>query len=229
MDRLLIIGGDEGQCAALSKSLSGNGVSVEVEHDGLVGLKRALRERFDVLAVEAALPGIGGFAVLEQFRRQSGAPVLMLMPKHDRAERIRALELGADDCLVKPVDPEEMLARLHAIRHRRSSAPAKETQPLRAGELTVFPASCDAYLGDERLDLTPMECEILEQLVRAAGWPVSRDQLSLLLYSRPATAFDRSMDTHIARIRRKLGGQRNMIMSVRGTGYQLRVPARREA
>jgi DNA-binding response OmpR family regulator len=95
---------------------------------------------------------------------------------------------------------------------------------LEIGELRLLPGARDAYFRGEKMGLTAMECEVLEQLMRSCGHVVSRDQLILHLYSRAATAFDRSMDTHVSRIRRKMGDGRDMILSVRGTGYQLCFP-----
>jgi two-component system response regulator CpxR len=148
----------------------------------------------------------------------------MLTARGERGERIHGLDLGADDYLPKPFDPEELLARVRAILRRVAHPGPNASETLVVGELRLLPGARDAYYRDERLGLTAMECEVLEQLMRSCGRVVSRDQLSLYLYNRPATAFDRSVDTHISRIRRKLGSGRGMILSVRGTGYQLCSP-----
>jgi DNA-binding response OmpR family regulator len=103
------------------------------------------------------------------------------------------------------------------------SQPA-EGRPLKVGDLSLFPGARTAHLGDTALRLTAMEYTILEQLMRAAGRPVSRDELCLLLYGRSASPTDRFIDTHIRRIRRKLGERASMILSVRSTGYKLRLP-----
>ena len=228
VSRILVVDDDTELCAVLGEILRQQEFTVEFEQDGLVGLNRALDEPFDLLVLDVMLPGLDGFAALRQLRKESRVPVLMLTARGDKEDRIRGLQLGADDYLAKPFDAEELLARLRAILRRSLSTPIPVAEPLRVGELSLFPGARDAYLRGEHLRLTAMECEILEQLMRAAGRPVSRDQLSLLLYNRLASPYDRSVDTHVSRLRRKMGEQGSMILSVRGTGYQLRVPAKHE-
>lgn len=197
------------------------GFSVECERDGTRGLSRATTESFNLLILDVMLPGVDGFQALQALRRKSQMPVLMLTARGERGERIQGLKLGADDYLPKPFDPEELLARVRAILRRTEMPAGNASETLEVGELRLLPGARDAYYRGERLGLTAMECEVLEQLMRSRGHVVSRDQLSLHLYSRPATAFDRSVDTHVSRIRRKMGDGRGMIMSIRGSGYQL--------
>jgi two-component system, OmpR family, response regulator CpxR len=148
----------------------------------------------------------------------------MLTAKGDRGERIQGLELGADDYLPKPFDPQELLARVRAILRRAEPQSSSMLEVLEVGNLRLLPGARDVLYREEKLGLTAMECDVLEQLMRSRGRVVSRDQLSLYLYSRPATAFDRSIDTHISRIRRKMKDGRNLILSIRGSGYQLCYP-----
>ena len=198
-----------------------HGFDVACENEASRGLSRVMAGRFDLLILDVMLPGVDGFEALRKLRQQSQVPVLMLTARGERAERIQGLQMGADDYLPKPFDPEELLARVRAILRRVAVSAIRPSELLQVGELRLLPGSRDAYFRGHKLELTAMECEVLEQLMRSCGRVVSRDQLSLHLYSRPATAFDRSVDTHISRIRRKLGSGRGMIMSVRGTGYQL--------
>jgi two-component system response regulator CpxR len=228
LSRLLVLDEDTQLWTMLGEILRQQGFAVEFEQDGLIGLNRALDEAFDVLVLDVMLPGLDGFTVVQQIRKESSVPVCMLTARGDIEDRVRGFELGADDCLAKPFDPQELLARLRAILRRSSPTPLQAAEPLSVGELSLFPGARDAYLGDEHLKLTAMECKILEQLMRAAGRSVSRDQLALLLYNRPASPYDRSVDTHVSRIRRKMGEQASLIRSVRGTGYQLRVPTKHE-
>jgi len=171
--------------------------------------------------LDVMLPGENGFDVLRQVRQQSRVPVMMLTAKTGRFDRVMGFDLGADDYLAKPFYPEELLARVRAILRRSAPGSAGSAKVLQAGDVMLLPGTRNAFYRGRQLDLTAMECEVLEQLLRSSGQVVSRDQLSLHLYNRPVSAFDRSIDTHISRIRRKMGVGRDLILSVRGTGYQL--------
>lgn len=210
---------------ALRDFLRESGLSAEFEPDGARCLARVETGAYDLMILGAGLPGVDGIEVLVQIRLRFFLPVIMLTPRAARTERIRSLDCGADDCLEKPLDMEELLARVRAVLRRSGGHRSAETEPLRAGELSMFPGSRSAFYHGKRLDLTAMECDILEQLLRSAGRAVSRDRLSVRLYDREASPYDRTIDTHVSRIRRKLGEGRDMIVSVRGTGYQLCAPA----
>jgi len=198
-----------------------SGFSVDFEADGVRGIARTQTELYSLIILDIMLPGPDGFEILRQIRQRSRLPVMMLTAKTARFERMMGFDLGADDYLAKPFYPEELLARVRAIL-RRSAVPAGSAESLQAGDLTLLPGTRNASYRGKHLDLTAMECEILEQLLRSSGRVVSRDQLSLHLYNRPASPFDRTIDTHVSRIRRKMGEGRDLILSVRGTGYQLR-------
>ena len=228
--KILVVDDDQELCSMLSEFFRQQGFSVECERDGTRGLSRATTESFDLLILDVMLPGIDGFHALEALRRKSFLPVLMLTARGERGERIQGLDLGADDYLPKPFDPVELLARVRAILRRTATPGTIAQETLVVDALRLVPGARDACYRGKKLELTAMECEVLEQLMRSCGRVVSRDQLSLHLYNRPATAFDRSVDTHISRIRRKMGEGRHLILSVRGTGYQLcdsRVPEKR--
>jgi two-component system response regulator CpxR len=223
---ILVVDDDAELCSMLREFFRQHGFDVECETDGVRGLSRAMMESFDLLILDVMLPGIDGFQALNTLRNKSQMPVLMLTARGERGERIQGLELGADDYLPKPFDPEELLARVRAILRRAGSPATTLSDVLEVGGLRLLPGARDASYRGAKLGLTAMECDVLEQLMRSRGRVVSRDQLSLHLYSRPATAFDRSVDTHISRIRRKMKDGRDMILSIRGTGYQLCFPTR---
>ena len=219
--RLLVVDDDMDLCSMLRDFFRESGFSVDFEADGVRGIARTQTELYSLVILDVMLPGADGFEVLRQIRLWSRLPVMMLTAKTARFERMMGFDLGADDYLAKPFYPEELLARVRAIL-RRSALPAGSAESLQAGDLTLLPGTRNAFYRGKQLDLTAMECEILEQLLRSSGRVVSRDQLSLHLYSRPASPFDRTIDTHVSRIRRKMGEGRDLILSVRGTGYQLR-------
>ena len=205
--------------------LQESGFSVDFEADGARGISRTQSVFYNLVILDVMLPGENGFDVLRQVRQQSRVPIMMLTAKTGRFDRVMGFDLGADDYLAKPFYPEELLARVRAILRRSAPASAGSPKVLQAGDVMLLPGTRNAFYRGRQLDLTAMECEVLEQLLRSSGQVVSRDQLSLHLYNRPASAFDRSIDTHISRIRRKMGVGRDVILSVRDTGYQLCDPA----
>jgi two-component system, OmpR family, response regulator CpxR len=226
--KLLVVDEDAELCATLRELFQESGYVVETEPDSERGLRRAQIEPYDLLILDSV-------ALLKLVREHSQMPVLMLSVKADREDRVSGLQAGADDYLPKPFYPEELLARVHAILRRseaiRSSSqratlhtadPATLLAEIQIGELRLLPTSREVYFRGKLVDLTPMEVEILECLMRSFGKAVSRDRLCLLLYNRLSAPFDRTIDTHVSRIRRKMGKGREMILSVRGTGYQIR-------
>jgi DNA-binding response OmpR family regulator len=219
--RLLVVDDDMELCSMLRDYLQESGLSVDFEADGARGISRMQSEFYSLVILDVMLPGQNGFEVLRQVRQQSRVPVMMLTAKTGRFDRVMGFDLGADDYLAKPFYPEELLARVRAILRRSAPASAGSPKVLQAGDVMLLPGTRNAFYRGRQLDLTAMECEVLEQLLRSSGQVVSRDQLSLHIYNRPVSAFDRSIDTHISRIRRKLGVGRDLILSVRGTGYQL--------
>jgi|SRR5580704_16500103 two-component system response regulator CpxR len=212
--KLLVVDDDPALCELFEES----GYLVEFEPDADGGLRRAQTEPYDLLILDIVL---SGFEVLRRLRDQSRIPVLILSAKAERLDRVNGLRAGADDYLAKPFFPDELLARIEAILRRTGTA-SPRPDALEVGELRLLPASRDVYFQSKRLDLTAMEVEILECLMDSVGKVVSRDRLSLRLYNRLSAPFERNIDTHVSRIRRKMGEGRGMILSVRGTGYQIR-------
>jgi DNA-binding response OmpR family regulator len=194
--------------------LEESGHQLEFEPDADRGFHRALTESYDLLILDA------GIELLRRLREHSQIPILILSAHADPTDRVMGLRAGADDYMAKPFHPEELLARAEAIL-RRAGSLGKVPDVIQIGELRLLPASRDVYFRDQRLDLTSIELEILECLMGSFGKAVSRDRLSLKLYNRLPAPFERNIDTHVSRIRRKMGIGRGMILSVRGTGYQI--------
>jgi DNA-binding response OmpR family regulator len=217
--KLLVVDEDAELRATLRELFEGSGYAVEFESDGERGLRRAQLEPYDLLILDSV-------ELLRRVREHLQMPVLMLSAKADRDDRVSGLQAGADDYLPKPFYPEELLARVQAVlRRSRATLTADPATPLaeiQIGELRFLPTSREVYFRGERVDLTAMEIEILECLMRSFGKAVSRDRLCLRLYNRVSAPFDRTIDTHVSRIRRKMGEGRKMILSIRGTGYQIR-------
>jgi two-component system response regulator CpxR len=217
MTPLLIIDDDTELCALLSEFLAREGFATTLEHDGARGLELALNGNFTLIVLDLMLPSLDGFALLKQLRVNSRVPVLMLTARGEDVDRIVGLELGADDYLAKPFNPRELVARIRAIL-RRVQAPSKGR--LEVNGVTIDPGSRSVTYEGQEIEMTTLEFDILEVLMRSAGRVVSRDALMESMYNRRATPFDRSIDMHVSHLRRKLETGQTLIKTVRGVGYQ---------
>ncbi len=196
-----------------------------MEHDGKRGLARALADGNDLIVLDVMLPAMDGFEILRQLRQKNRVPVLMLTARAEDVDRIVGLELGADDYLAKPFNPRELAARIRAIL-RRTEARTSGRGPIEVNGVVLDPGSREVTADGRRIELTSLEFDILEILLRSAGRVLSRDALMEALYNRKTTPFDRSIDMHISHLRRKLERNRTLIKTVRGVGYQFcRTPA----
>ena len=219
---LLLVDDDVELGELLGRFLGARGLRLETVHDGPRGLSRALSGNHDLVLLDVMLPGVDGLDLLRLLRRQSEVPVIMLTARTAQADRVAGLEAGADDYLPKPFGTAELLARIRAVL-RRSGRAAKEAAVLEAGALRLIPTAREATIEGSTVDLTTVEYEILEFLVHAGGRVVSRDELTSALYRRRATKFDRTLDMHICNLRKKLGEHGDLIRTVRGVGYLLRI------
>jgi two-component system response regulator CpxR len=193
---------------------------VELAHDGRTGLARALEGEHDLIILDVMLPVLNGFEVLRQLRKRRDTPVIMLTARTEQPDRISGLNAGADDYLPKPFGPEELLARIRAVLRRAGHH--HDSPAIELGGLTLDPQARLVRSGTRPLELTAIEFDILELLMRSAGRAVTRDELSAVLYQRRATPYERSLDVHISHLRKKLeGAAACSICTVRGVGYQL--------
>jgi two-component system response regulator CpxR len=189
-----------------------------MQHDGPKGLAAALGGGYDLMVLDVMLPGMDGFEILRRVRRESRLPVMMLTARGEDEDRIIGLELGADDYLPKPFNTRELVARVRAIMRR-----LEERRPgikFEVNGISIDPGTRDVMRNGNPVEVTTFEFDILETLMRAAGRVVSRDDLMEELYGRKATPFDRSVDMHISHLRKKLEGDKPLIKTVRGVGYQ---------
>ncbi len=217
MTPILIIDDDTELCALLSEFLGREEFSVACEYDGARGLDLALDGNHALVILDLMLPTIDGFSLLRRLRARSKVPVLMLTARGEDVDRIVGLELGADDYLPKPFNPRELLARIRAVL-RRAQTTGKGR--LEINGVSIDPGSREVTRDGQAVEITTLEFDILELLMRSAGRVVSRDSLMENMYNRKATPFDRSVDMHVSHLRRKLEVDRVFIKTVRGVGYQ---------
>lgn len=219
---ILLIDDDLELCELLREFFAQEGVRLETAHDGRRGLGAALDARRDLVLLDVMLPGLDGFEVLRMIRRRSEVPVIMLTARSAKVDRLAGLDAGADDYVPKPFDPDELLARARAVLRRAGAAQARPAAPLEAEGLRLIPTAREVVVDGRVVPTTTFEYEILEFLVRAAGRVVTRDELTAALYHRRSTPFDRAIDVHVSRLRKKLGPAGAALRTVRGVGYLFR-------
>lgn len=241
MPRILIIDDDTELCGLLEDFLRLEGFDTAAVHNGTQAIEHCGSNSYDAIVLDIMLPGTQGLDVLRQLRTFTDTPVLMLTARGEDTDRILGLELGADDYLPKPCNPRELSARLRAILRRTGSdgngvdgratsgrgiaARQRPQGKLTVGQTCIDAANRHASFNGDDLQLTSAEFNILALLVAQAGAVVSKDTLSEKALGRPLTAYDRSIDVHVSKIRKKmsaLGGD-DLIVSIRGVGYQFRL------
>lgn len=225
--RLLLVDDDVGLAGMLSEFLELHGFRVDVLHDGEAALARlADARRPDLVILDVMLPGISGFEVLQRIRESWTLPVIMLTARGDESDRIFGLMGGADDYLPKPFNPLELTVRIQAVLKRTTGEPPQTTatDTLIVGALKLDMKRREVHVDDQRVQLTAAEMRVLEQLMRSPGEVMSRNRLTQRALDRPIEAYDRSIDTLISKIRRKLsaaGVASPNIRGLRGHGYVL--------
>ncbi len=226
-DILLIM--QPAEAGALTQYLQAEGFLVERATDGSEGFERALREVFALVILDASPPapgGIGGVELLRRIRQRSLLPVLMVSAGLNDAERILALELGADDYLHKPYLPQELMARARAILRRAGAGVSAFQHLLKAGDLELDRLKRTVSKGGAEITLTTAEFDLLELLLRRAGQVVVREEMAQAILGRPLNYNDRSIDMHISNLRRKLSGAHEgagRIKAIRGVGYSFTI------
>lgn len=220
----VLIVDDDLELGAMLVELFGNeGFSASHVASGAGALARIAQESVGVAIIDVMMPEMDGLELLRRLRRERQLPILMLTAKGDDNDRILGLELGADDYLPKPFNPRELVARVRAIVRRSAGQSEEWRPPVMLGPLFMDPHSLSASIQGVPIRLTVAEFLVLETLARSSGCMQTRSTLSCQALGRPLTPFDRSIDTHVANIRRKLscdGGQIS-IRSFRGQGYVL--------
>ena len=228
MERVLVVDDDAELCSLVTRFLAREGFEISWASSGAAGIERALAEDYALIMLDVMMPDMDGFDVLQRIRQQARTPVLMLTARGDTNDRIRGLEMGADDYLPKPFDPAELVARIRAIL-RRSAPQRPVAVAMAVGDVELDGGSRTVRRGGAPVDLTTVEFDLLAALMRVAGSTVSRQDLVRDVLGRDFSPFDRSIDTHICNLRRKLGpledgGER--IKGVRGAGYFYSAPAK---
>jgi len=223
MNRILIIDDDAELCALVTRYLRGEGFGVDRAADGSQGIGLALSGSYALVMLDVMMPGLSGFEVLRRIRASSRTPVLMLTARGDTHDRVLGLELGADDYLPKQYDPAELAARIRAILRRSESSPGSDTaSPLNVDDMQLIRSTRSVTRNGIPVELTAVEFDLLEALMKVAGTVVTREELLRRVLGREFSPYDRSIDTHVCNLRKKIGCLKDgsdRIKGIRGTGY----------
>ncbi|WNC91839.1 heavy metal response regulator transcription factor [Paraburkholderia sp. FT54] len=218
--RILVIEDELKTAAYLKKGLEESGYAVDVANDGPQGLILALEEEYDVIVLDVMLPGMDGWSIVKTLRATRTTPVLFLTARDDVDDRVRGLELGADDYLVKPFAFVELLARVRTLARR---GPPRESELIKVGDLEMDVNRRRVKRGGVRIDLTPREFSLLQLLARRQGEVLSRTQIASYVWDMNFDSDTNVVEVAIRRLRTKIDDNFpvKLIHTVRGVGYVL--------
>lgn len=219
--RILIIDDDTELSGLLRELLTPEGYLVDTHPGGHDAASVALAGDYGLVILDVMLPGVNGFDVLRAIRHASSLPVILLTARGDDVDRIVGLEIGADDYLPKPFHPRELTARIRAVL-RRTQPRADAERVVAVDDVVLDPGARSVSKDHAAVELTTVEFDILRVLIASAGQVVAREDLSQGVLGRALDPFDRSIDMHISKLRRKLGNAPDgseRIKTVRGVGY----------
>lgn len=196
------------------------GYQVEEAENGMEAIELCSRHTFDLVIMDVMMPELDGFSACREIRKTSRVPVLMLSARGEEYDRIHGFELGVDDYVVKPFSPKELMMRVGAILKRSGSASTSAQEQVAIGDLTVDFTARRVCLAGRPLDLSPKEYELLFYMVRNRGIALTREKLISEVWGYDFFGDDRTLDTHIKLLRRRLGDYADKITTLRGVGYR---------
>ena len=225
MKTVLVVDDERNIVELVRLYLEKEGFNVVAASDGEQALIQYERTGPDLVVLDLMLPKMDGFEVCRELRRRGDVPILMLTARSEDVDAIVGLELGADDYVTKPFNPRALVARVKAIL-RRTDATAKGGRPIQVGALRIDPRRREASVGDRSLELRAREFDLLAALARDPGAVLSRDALLEDVWGTDFPGETRTVDVHVAEVRKKLGDDGPQVETVRGIGYRLVPPPR---
>ena len=212
--RILIVEDEPDLLRSLAQALQEEGYAVDTAADGEDGLYKAGNYDYDTVILDVMLPKMDGWEILARLRKTKKTPVLMLTARDQSRDRVRGLDTGADDYVIKPFDLSELLARLRALIRRSQN---KTTNVIEIGDVKIDTAARNIFLKDTAIELTAREYSLVEFLALHRGEVVTRTQLYEHLFDENDDTFSNLLDVHVSNVRKKLGAE--FIVTRRGHGY----------
>jgi DNA-binding response OmpR family regulator len=220
--RVLIVEDERKLADLLARGLREEGHAADIAGDGEQAVWMAQAARFDVIVLDVMLPGLDGFAFCRRLREESDVPILMVTARAGEEDRLEGLDLGADDYIVKPFSPRELVARVRAVLRRTPSA-EPDGPPIELMGVRLDPRRREMHVGGEPVALTPREFQLLHALMRAPGRAFTRAELAERALGRDFEGLERTIDAHVKNLRRKIEddpAQPLRIATVPGVGYR---------
>ncbi|MBT7216487.1 MAG: response regulator transcription factor [Verrucomicrobia bacterium] len=225
MESILIIEDEIDIANLVGFNFERNGYSVDIAHDGREGLEKILKNQPDLVILDLMLPEIDGYKILKKMQRDTRShsiPVIMLTAKSQIDDRLKGLELGADDYITKPFSPKELILRAQAILKRNRVTPVAEDFLL--GPFRFDKNALAFFVHDQPLSLSLIEFKLFLFLCQRAGQSQDRNNLLKVVWGYSDEIHSRTLDTHMKRLRQKLGKEGSFIETIRGIGYRVRQP-----
>lgn len=223
-DKILIVDDDDNISEILNMYLKSSGYTTKIAENGKTA--QSIFEEFNpnLVLLDVMIPGIDGINVLKWIRKQSEIPVIMLTAKGDTFDKVLALELGADDYIVKPFEPKELLARVKAVLRRYSPDTVVNDEVIKLSNLLIDPSSYNVVFNEKDIKMPPKEFELIHYLAKNRNKVFTREQLLCEVWGYDYPGDSRTVDVHIKRIREKItGGDDWQIETVWGVGYKFEV------
>jgi DNA-binding response OmpR family regulator len=219
--RVLVVEDEESIASFVAMYLEKGGFQVSTVATGEEAIERERAETPALIVLDLGLPDLDGMDVCRRIRQRSDVPILMLTARDDDVDKIVGLEVGADDYLTKPFNPRELVARVKAILRRSERAPKPASAPIHLADLTIDPARREVTVAGRPVTLRTKEFDLLQTLAENRGIVLSREQLLNLVWGFDFYGQTRTVDVHIAHLRKALAGGRVSIETITGVGYKL--------
>lgn len=220
-ERILVVDDEPNIVDLVTMYLEQEGYRVDSAFDGKHALEQIVGQEPALIVLDLMLPEVDGFEVCRQTRLHSDVPIIMLTARDEDVDKIVGLELGADDYLTKPFNPRELVARVKAILRRANKTSGPGDKPLHVADLTIDPLRREVVIGGEQIDLRAKEFDLLQAFAENKGIVLSREQLLNLAWGYDFYGQTRTVDVHVAHLRKRIKGSQVQIETVTGVGYKL--------
>ena len=218
--KILVVDDEQLLVKGMKFNLENEGYTVETAYDGATAIDMAKSGGFDLIILDLMMPQVDGLTACMRIREFSNVPIIMLTARSEEYDKLTGLESGADDYVVKPFSPRELVARVKAVLARTMPKPAESTGSYTFGDLSIDTASHSVKVAGQEASLTPKEFDLLVFLVSNKGIALSREKILQKVWNYDYYGEDRTVDTHVKMLRGHLGACRKMIVTVWGIGYK---------